>query len=82
MKRNKSMDGIGLRLPWLVLRVLRERGIFARTAISVEHQHLAKRYVVRGLESGGAVGDIGHYVTFARENGQPTEYLHPVERLE
>jgi hypothetical protein len=61
--------------------VLRERGIFAQTAVSVEHQHLAKRNVVRGLESGGAVGDLGHYVTFARENGQPTEYLHPVESI-
>jgi hypothetical protein len=81
MERNKSMDSVGLRLPRPVLRVLRERGIFAQTAVSVEHQHLAKRYVVRGLESGGAVGDIGHYVTFARENGQPSEYLHPVESI-
>jgi hypothetical protein len=80
-KRNKSIDCVGLRLPRPVLRVLRERGIFAQTAVSVEHQHLAKRYVVRGLESGGAVGDLGHYVTFARENGQPTEYLHPVESI-
>lgn len=81
MKRNKSINGVGLRLPRPILRVLRERGIFAQTAVSVEHQHLAQRYVVRGLESGGAVGDIGHYVTFARENGQPTEYLHPVESI-
>jgi hypothetical protein len=36
---------------------------------------------VRGLESGGAIGDVGHYVTFAREDGQPLEYLHPVESI-
>lgn len=81
MKGNKPVDGVGLRLARPVLRVLRERGIFARAAVSLEHQNLAKRYVVRGLESGGAVGDIGHYVTFARENGQPIEYLHPVESI-
>jgi hypothetical protein len=61
--------------------VLKERGIFAQAAVSLEHQHLAKRYVVRGLESGGAVGDLGRYVTFAREDGRPIEWLHPVEAI-
>jgi hypothetical protein len=42
---------------------------------------LAKRYVVRGLESGGAVGDLGRYVTFAREDGDAIECLHPVEAI-
>jgi hypothetical protein len=73
--------GMGLRLPRHVLRTLRERGIYAHSAVSVEHQHLAGRYVVRGVESGGAVGDIGHYVTFALDDGQPSEYLHPVESI-
>jgi hypothetical protein len=61
--------------------VLKDRGIFAHSPVSLEHQHLAKRYVVRGLESGGAVGDLGRYVTFAREDGQPIECLHPVEAI-
>jgi len=64
-----------------VLVALRQRGIFAQPSVRVEHQHLARRYVVRGLESGGAVGDVGHYVTFARDDGQPLEYLHPVESI-
>src|SRR5205814_7910247 len=42
---------------------------------------LAKRYVVRGLESGGAAGDVGHYVTFAREDGRPAERFCPVETI-
>jgi hypothetical protein len=42
---------------------------------------LAQRYVVRGLESGGSIGDVGRYVTFADEKGQPLEYLHPVEAI-
>jgi hypothetical protein len=49
--------------------------------VSLEHQHLAKRYVVRGLESGGAVGDLGRYLTFAQPDGRPIECLHPVEAI-
>ena len=47
----------------------------------LQYQQLAKRYVIRGLESGGAVGDVGRYVTFAQEDGEPIEYLHPVEAI-
>ena len=81
MKQKQSLDQVGLRLSRQALRVLKERGIFVQAAVSLEHQHLAKRYVVRGVESGGAVGDLGRYVTFAQENGQPIEYLHPVEAI-
>ena len=81
MKQKRSLDQVGLRLSRQALRVLKERGIFVQAAVSLEHQHLAKRYVVRGLESGGAVGDLGRYVTFAREDGQPIECLHPVEAI-
>ena len=81
MKSRKSSYAAGLLLPRYVLGVLRQRGIFAQPSVRVEHQHLARRYVVRGRESGGAVGDVGHYVTFAREDGQPLEYLHPVESI-
>jgi hypothetical protein len=73
--------GMGIRLPRQVLRTLRERGIYAHSPVTVEHQHLAGRYVVRGVESGGAAADIGHYVTFALDDGQPAEYLHPVESI-
>jgi hypothetical protein len=81
MKQKRFSDGLGLWLSRQALRVLKERGIFAHSPVSLEHQHLAKRYVVRGLESGGAVGDLGQYVTFAREDGQPIECLHPVEAI-
>src|SRR5215469_15602537 len=81
MKQKRSFDQVGLRLSRQALRVLKERGIFVQAAVSLEHQHLAKRYVVRGVESGGAVGDIGRYVTFTQEDGQPIEWLHPVEAI-
>ena len=81
MKQKRLSDVLGLRLSRQALRVLKERGIFAHSAVSLEHQHLAKRYVVRGLESGGAVGELGRYVTFTQEDGQPIEWLHPVEAI-
>ena len=81
MKQNRLPDVLGLRLTRQALRVLKERGIFAHSPVSLEHQHLARRYVVRGLESGGAAGDVGRYVTFTQADGQPVEYLHPVEAI-
>jgi hypothetical protein len=79
MSQKRYLGQPGLRLSRQELRVLKDRGIFAQPALSLEHQHLAKRYVVRGLESGGAVGDLDRYVTFAQPDGQPIEYLHPVD---
>ena len=81
MKQKRFSDALGLRLTRQALRVLKERGILAHSPVSLEHQHLAKRYVVRGLESGGAAGDVGRYVTFTQEDGQPIEWLHPVEAI-
>jgi hypothetical protein len=81
VKREKFTDRMGLRLSRHALRVLRERGVFAQSSVSLQHQQLANRYVVRGVESGGAAGDIGRYVTFAQEDGRPIEYLHPVEAI-
>ena len=81
MKQKRLLDQVGIRLSRQALRVLKERGIFAHSPVSLEHQHLAKRYVMRGLESGGAVGDLGRYVTFAQEDGRAMECLHPVEAI-
>jgi len=81
VEKNRFTDALGLRLSRQALQVLRERGIFAQPSVSLQHQQLASRYVIRGMESGGAAGDIGHYVTFAQEDGGPIEYLHPVEAI-
>jgi hypothetical protein len=81
MKQKRFSDVLGLRLTRQALRVLKERGIFAHSPVSLEHQHIAKRYVVRGLESGGAVRDLGRYVTFTQEDGESIEWLHPVEAI-
>ncbi len=81
MHKQKFTGIAGLPLPRRAVRVLRERGIFAHAIVSVEHQHLAERYVLRGLESGGSTGDIGRYVTFAGTDGLPLECFHPVESI-
>src|SRR5260370_19872000 len=71
----------GLTLSRRVLRRLNEVGIFAQSQVSLEHQHLAKRYVVRGIESGGAVKDLGRYVTFCGPDGEPLPRLHPIDAI-
>jgi hypothetical protein len=81
MAKEKFTGAAGLALARRAVRTLRDRGIYAHSLVSVEHQQLARRYVIRGLESGGSAGDVGRYVTFADEDGQPLEYLHPVEAI-
>jgi len=62
MSRHKFTGTLGLPLTRRAIRILKEGGIYAHSLLSVEHQELAKRYVIRGLESGGSVGDVGRYV--------------------
>ena len=71
----------GLNLPGKVRKQLRQVGILARPEVSLEHQHLARRYVIRGVESGGAIREMGHYVTFSGEEGEPLSYLHPIDAI-
>lgn len=71
----------GLALPRRVLRRLGEVGIFVQPQVGLEHQHLAGRYVVRGMESGGAVKELGRYVTFCGPAGEPVPYLYPINAI-
>ncbi len=68
-------------LPRKALRRLAEAGIFAQPSVSLEYQHLAGRYVVRGVESGGAVEALGRFVTFCGEQGEPLGWLHPLDAI-
>lgn len=81
MTNKRAEAHFGLALPTAAREKLRRAGIFVQTAVTVEHQHLAQRYVVRGVESGGAVDGFGHYVTFAADDGSPLAYLCRVESL-
>ena len=71
----------GLRFPAIILRHLRRAGIYCQPTVSIEHQHLAKRYVLRGVESGGAVADLGAYSSFTDENGCALGWLQRVDTV-
>lgn len=71
----------GVTLPKKALRRLKEVGVFAQAHVSLEHQDLARRYVVRGIESGGAVNELGRYVTFCGPAGEPLPCLHPIDAI-
>jgi hypothetical protein len=65
----------GLALPEGVLKALQKRGIYCTPGISLEHQHLARRYVLRAVESGGAVTDMGRACAFVAEDGAALPWL-------
>lgn len=71
----------GLRLPALTLKLLRSMGVYSQPSISIEHQHLARRYVLRGVESGGAVAELGAYSTFMGEQGEPLDWLQRIDSV-
>lgn len=71
----------GLRLPAATLKNLQGTGIYCQPSVSVEHQHLAGRYVLRGAESGGAVADLGAYSSFANDEGQLLSWLQRVDSI-
>jgi hypothetical protein len=71
----------GLRLPPITLKCLQTAGIYCQPSISIEHQHLAKKYVLRGVESGGAVAEVGAYASFADEQGNALPWLQRVDSI-
>lgn len=81
VEKQDALAHRGLTLPQSTLRRLDKVGIFAQPNVGLEHQHLARRYVVRGIESGGAVREIGRYVTFCGSAGEPLPYLHPIDAI-
>jgi hypothetical protein len=68
----------GLSLPQQTLRALEKRGIYCQPSVSIEHQHLARRYVLRAVESGGAVADMGRYCAYIDADGNPLPWLQQI----
>ncbi len=71
----------GLRLPHAALKLLRESGIYCEPAVSIEYQSMAKRYVLWGRESGGAVAQVGAYCGFAGVEGERLEWLNRIDSV-
>ena len=62
-------------------RRLQEVGILCQPEVSLQYQTLAKRSVLRGVESGGAIKEIGRYVTFCDERGEQIPWLQPIDSV-
>jgi hypothetical protein len=71
----------GLQLPPITLKCLRTAGIYCQPSVSIEHQHLAKKYVLRGVESGGAVAEVGAYASYVGEQGAALSWLQRVDSI-
>jgi hypothetical protein len=71
----------GLSLPSATLQALQRRGIYCTPGVTVEHQHLAKRYVLRGVESGGAVADMGRFCAYLSADGLRLPWLQTIDSL-
>jgi len=71
----------GLRLPRIALQKLRELGIYCDPAVSVERQAQAGRYVIRGLESGGAVHNLGAYCSLVGGDGNALRRLQKIDAV-
>src|SRR5919204_2530691 len=62
-------------------RKLQDAGVFCQPEISIQYQTIAKRSVLRGVESGGSNRDIGRYVTFCNARGDPVPWLQPIDTV-
>ncbi len=71
----------GIRLPAFALKLLQQTGIYCDPSVSIEYQQLAKHYVLRGRESGGAAGHAGAYCGFVDSRGEPLSWLGRVETV-
>lgn len=70
-----------MRLPQIVLKRLRDAGIYCQPTLSIEYQRVARRHVLRGVESGGAVAALGAYTSFLDEHGEPLAWLQRVDSI-
>src|SRR5260370_39150620 len=81
MNHNQILALRGLRLPTMTLKSLKSAGIYCQPSVSIEHQHLAGKYVLRGVESGGAVADLAAYCSFVEETGHAISWLLRVDSI-
>lgn len=71
----------GLRLPPIALKGLQRAGIYCQPAVSIEFQQQARCYVIRGVESGGAVPRLGAYCAFVNVHGGPLNTVQSVATM-
>ena len=80
-KQWEVLARLGLRLPGGTLKRLQSVGIFCQPAVSVEYQEHAHSYVLRAVESGGAIAELGAYCGFVNADRNPVMWSEPVSSL-
>ncbi|MEQ1887018.1 MAG: hypothetical protein ABL967_18290 [Bryobacteraceae bacterium] len=68
-------------LPKPLLNRLNSLGIYCQTWVTAERQDRAKRWVLRGVESGGSAKEFGRYISFFATNGSRMEWLQKADRI-
>lgn len=79
--RREILARQGMRLPSITLKHLRDARIYCQPTLSIEHQHATKRWVLRGVESGGAAADLGAYSGFVGADASPLPWLQRVDSV-
>ena len=68
-------------LPKPMMAKLQSLGIYCQTWVTAERQERAKRWVLRGVESGGSAKEFGRYVSFFGADGSRREWLQKADRI-
>ncbi len=74
-------DLVRLVLPRALLRRLDRGSVFCQTAVTVERQSRAGRWVLRGVESGGGTREVGRYISFFSSQGERLPWLQRLDRI-
>ena len=68
-------------LPKPMMAKLQSLGIYCQTWVTAERQDRAKRWVLRGVESGGSAKEFGRYISFFAADGSRMEWLQKADRI-
>ena len=68
-------------LPKPMIAKLDSLGIYCQTWVTAEWQERAKRWVLRGVESGGSAKEFGRYVAFFGADGARLAWLQQPDRI-
>jgi len=68
-------------LPKPMLAKLNSLGIYCQTWVTAERQERARRWVLRGVESGGSAREFGRYISFFAPTGSRLEWLQKADRI-
>jgi hypothetical protein len=70
-----------LTLPKVVIKRLESSGVYCQTWVTVERQVRLDRLVLRGVESGGSIRELGRYISFFSPGGDRLSWLQRLDRI-